>query len=399
MSQPLTDVAIRKAAPPATGQLELWDARIPGFGVRISPKGTRSFILLYRFAGKARRLTLGRYPVLSLAEARTQAQEAIGQVAAGQDPGTARKAAKVGNTTDGYSLVFELFVDEFITKYAQPKNRDWRETRRLFNREFISLWRGRDIREISKRDVAIVIDGIVARGSPGAANHALAAVRRLFNWAVERGVLEHSPVQGLRPPGKRVSRDRVLSDDELVSVWLAASAEGYPFGSIVQLLMLTGQRRGEVAGMCWPDLDFKLKLWTLPAELNKSGRAHVLPLTKTAVRRIQNLPRLSDGLVFPSRSTKSDNPVSGIGKAKARIDDSSGVEGWRLHDIRRTVATGMARLKVPPHVVEKVLNHSSGTFSGVAGVYNRFGYLDEMREALERWEGHIDELLANHATA
>lgn len=392
--QTLTDVAIRKLAPPESGQLEVWDARVPGFGVRISPKGTRSFVLLYRMSGKPRRLTLGRYPVLSLSDARTQAQVALAEIAAGRDPGSLRRAAKVGDSTEGYSLVFDLFIDEFITKYAAPKNRDWRETQRLFNREFIPIWRGRDIREITKRDVATVIDAMVARGSPGAANHALAAVRRLFNWAVERGLLEHSPVQGLRPPTRLVSRDRVLTDAELIAVWKAAADEGYPFGAIVQLLVLTGQRRGEVAGMRWRDIDAETRTWTLPGELNKSGRAHVLPLTDQAVALIQALPRLSDELVFPSRSSKSNSPVSGIGKAKARINTASGVEDWRLHDIRRTVATGMARLKVPPHVVEKVLNHSSGTFSGV---YNRFGYLDEMREALEAWGAHLRKIVGTAA--
>ncbi len=387
---PLTDVALRKLPPPASGSKEVWDGRVPGFGVRISAGGTKSFILLYRANGKPRRLTLGRYPLLTLSEARKAAKEALTNVARGADPAAEKKQANPAHNP----LVFETFATAFIEKYAKPKNKDWRETHRLLKREFVTPWAGRDIREISKADVTAIIDGIVARGSPGAANHALAAIRRLFNWAVERGVLELSPVQGLKPPAKTNARDRVLNDEELVAVWNAAGDEAYPFGAIVHLLILTGQRRGEVAGMRWCDIDTKACTWSLPGELNKSGRMHILPLTDTAVTLIDALPRMDQTLVFPSRTTASINPVSGLGKAKARIDEASGVDDWRLHDLRRTVATGMARLKVPPHVVEKVLNHSSGTFSGVAGVYNRFGYVDEMREALELWETHLLRLLA-----
>ncbi len=385
---PLTDVTLRKLPPPTAGSREVWDGRVPGFGVRISAGGTKSFILVYRSAGKPRRLTLGRYPLLTLTEARRAAQEALTKVAKGIDPAAEKK--KKANPANN-PLVFETFATEFIEKYARPKNKDWRETHRLLKREFCSHWADRDIRDIAKADVTAVIDGIVARGSAGAANHALAAIRRLFNWAVERGVLDMSPVQGLKPPARTYARDRVLTDDELVAVWHAADCEGYPFGDIVHLLILTGQRRGEVAGMRWCDIDTKAVTWTLPGALNKSGRMHLLPLTDTAVTMVNALPRMSETLVFPSKTTASTNPVSGLGKAKARIDGNCGFSDWRLHDIRRTVATGMARLKVPPHVVEKVLNHSSGTF---AGVYNRFGYIDEMREALEAWDIHLTGLLA-----
>ncbi len=387
----LTDVALRKLSPPASGSMEVWDGRLPGFGVRVSPKGTKSFILLYRHEGRPKRLTIGRYPMLTLSDARKAAQKALADVAQGTDPSAAKKKTKP--LSDPFNFV--AFVTAFIEKYAAPKNKDWRESHRLFKREFIPHWRQRDIRKITKRDVTAVIDGIVARGSPGAANHALAAVRRLFNWGVERGLLELSPVQGLKPPAKLNSRDRVLSDAELVSIWNAAGQEGYPFGSIVRLLILSGQRRGEVMGMRWCDVDTKALTWTLPGELNKSGRMHILPLTNTSVVLIDALPRLSDVLVFPSRSSVSNNPVSGMGKAKGRIAANCKIDDWRLHDIRRTVATGMARLKISPHVVEKVLNHSSGTFAGVAGVYNRFGYLDEMREALEVWDRHLIGLLGN----
>ena len=387
----LTDMALRRISPPPFGSLEVWDGKIPGFGIRVSPKGTKSFILVFRVDGRARRLTIGRYPTLSLAEARSLAKQALSEIAQGNDPAEKKKQSR--NTSERDPFAFESFVAEFIEKYARPKNKDWAESHRLLKREFVKHWGKRDIRKINKPDITLIIDGIVTRGSPSAANHALAAIRRLFNWAVERGVIDFSPCQGLKPPGKLKSRERVLSDDELVAIWNAASSEAYPFGIITQLLMLTGQRRGEVIAMRWQDLDLTHSVWSLPGDLNKSGRAHEIPLTPSAVIILRQLPRLHEVLVFPANRKGTDNPVSGIGKAKQRIEKSSDVADWRLHDIRRTVATGMARLKITPHVVEKVLNHSSGTFSGVAGVYNRFGYLPEMREALEAWEAHLTSLL------
>jgi len=387
---PLTDLAIRKLAPPPFGSIELWDGKLPGFGVRVSAGGARSFVLLYRTAGRSRRLTLGRYPTLSLLTARRKAQKALAQLADGVDPARQRDP--------GTSYAFERTAADFIDKYARPKNKDWSESDRLLTREFCSQWARRDIRELRRGDVAEIIDGMVKRGSPGAAVHALAAVRRLFSWTVERGLLEHSPVEGLRPPVRIKARDRVLSDAQLLAVWNATSALGYPFGTIIELLIRTGQRRGEVTAMRWDDLDLKARRWSLPAEANKSGRPHEVPLTKDTVHLLRSLPRLHDVLVFPAHRHQTDRPVSGHGKVKQRLDELSGVTDWTLHDIRRTVATGMARKKVPPHVIERVLNHASGTFAGVAGIYNRFGYLDEMGDALDEWERHLYSLLPQSST-
>ena len=170
-------------------------------------------------------------------------------------------------------------MDEFIAKYAKRKTRSWHETERLLTREFARPWKHLLVGQISRRDVIKILDDIVARGSPSAANHAFAAVRKLFSWCVERDYIEHSPCFGLRAPSKFVRRDRVLSEDELLAIWSAARQMGYPFGRAVQLLILTGQRRGEVMGMRWPDLDLKEKRWIIAAERNKSGRDHVVPLT------------------------------------------------------------------------------------------------------------------------
>ena len=384
--QVLTDLRIKKIAAPDKGQREVWDAKLPGFGVRVSTKGARSFVLMYRLGGRARRLTIGRYPLISLADARDEAKKALLDVKEGRDPAyEKRREARPVPTRPFFDMVVRTFVED----YAKVHNRSWKETERILNREFVSKWKGRGIATISKPEVVAVIQGIVNRGSPVQAVRAMAAVRKLFNWQVEIGALPVSPCDGLRAPAKESSRDRVLSDAELVEILQACDAQGYPFGTITKLLIFTGQRLSEVAGMAWSDLDLVGKVWSIPADKNKSARAHEVPLTNTAVEIVKAVPRLDETLVFPSRRHRSSKPVSGFSKAKKQLDDLSGVKNWRRHDIRRTVATGMAGLGVPPHVVERVLNHSSGSFRGVAGVYNRFGYLPEMRVALEKWSEHV----------
>jgi len=207
---------------------------------------------------------------------------------------------------------------------------------------------------------------------------------------VERGYIDHSPCLGLRSPSKHVSRDRVLTEEELRAVWKAAADMGYPYGNLVQLLILTAQRRDEVANLRWTELDLEGCLWELPAERNKSKRSHVVPLGPLTCEIIDRLPKVHATLVFPARGT--DNPISGFSKWKRELDARSRVTGWRIHDLRRTTATGLARLKVPAQAIERLLNHSSGILGGVAGVYNRFDYLPEVRGALELWERHIGAL-------
>ncbi|MEQ1695744.1 MAG: site-specific integrase [Hyphomicrobiaceae bacterium] len=381
--QALTDLAVRNLAAPESGQREVWDARLRGFGVRISHSGTKAFVLVYRFNGRPRRLTLGRYPDLSLSEARGAAQNALRVIARGTDPGAEKVRAR---HTPGIEN-FDAFVAYFLDTYARPKNRSAHETARLLNREFTTVWRSRPIGEITKHEVTVILDRIMKADKHTTANRSLAAIRKLFNWAVERGLLEQSPCAGIRAPARNVSRDRILTDHELIAVWKAATTMGYPYGPLVQLLILTGQRLNEVASMRWPDVDLDHRLWTIQADQNKSARTHVLPLATPVLQIILSLPRVSEHLVFPARSREV--PVSGFGKWKAELDKLSNTSGWRIHDLRRTAATGMARLKVAPHVVERVLNHASGTFSGVAGVYNRFGYLPEMCDALDQWSSYV----------
>ena len=384
----LTDLAVRNLKPITGRQVDVYDSRIRGLAVRVSPLGTKAFVVWYRIGNKARRLTLGRFPTMSLAEARKRAQEALLQVADGKDPAAEKQRARAeygGN-------LFGTLVDEFIETYAKRKTRGWAETDRLLKREFVSLWATWPIHTISRQDVTKVLNGIVKRGSPSAANHALAAIRKMFNWAIEHGHVDRSPCFGIKAPSKLKSRDRVLTEEELVCIWQAAEKMGYPYGDIVQLLILTAQRRNEVTGMRWTELDLVKATWTIPAERTKPGRTHELPLSDMTLRLLQSLPRVHDDLVFPARG--KDNPASGFSKWKRALDGIADIGAWRIHDIRRTVASGLAQLKVPPHIIEKILNHTTGTLGGVAGIYNRFGYLSEMKDALDHWANQLARMTA-----
>ena len=267
----------------------------------------------------------------------------------------------------------------FIERWQKPRNRSWQEVERILTRE-LAHWAERPIQTITRRDLIELMDSITDRGAPYMANRTLAHVRKLFAWAMEREIVTASPVVGVGAPAREVSRDRVLDYAELAAVWQACEALGWPFCPIVRLLIVTGARRDEVASMRWRDLDLERAEWRLPREAVKTDREHVIPLSPLALEIIADLPRLGHSpLVFPANRASSMNAVSGFSRAKRRLDQLSGVEGWRYHDIRRTVATGLQRLGVRLEVTEAVLGHVSGSRSGIVGVYQRHEYRDEKR--------------------
>lgn len=388
MAQVFTDLMLRKLTSGGRELLEIWDEHIPGFGLRVSKAGTKTFMLVYRHRGRSRRLTLGRYPVLSLAAARDRAIDALRQVKDGIDP--ILEAARANDTSFQFDTVVTAYVEKHCKMHNKPSTA--KESERSLKKHFVSEWGKRDIRDISTSHITTILDKMIENGIPSEANHALGVVKTFFNWCVDRDLLAISPCQKVRKPAKHVSRMRVLSDTELVKVWRAFDAEGYPFGYMGKLLVLTGQRRGEVTEMRWSQIDLARKTWTIPPALAKNHREHVLPLSDGAMAILDMAPRLSDERVFPARNNDT-HAISGFTRAKLRFDKLSGVTEWTIHDLRRTVATGLAQLGVAPHVIERVLNHISGTFAGVAGVYNRFQYHPEMRAALESWDKHVHNLI------
>jgi len=376
-----TDISIRSIKLPDKGQVDYWDRSLARFGLRVSSSSSKTFVLLYYQGSRKRRYTIGRYPEISLSRARTEAKRLLAEITLGNYP----------NAEETAVLSFSQALCEFVAIYLRQNNRPTtaRETERILRRDFAPLL-SRPLNTIASEDIAKILDGLIDR--PSMANHAFAAIRKMMNWCYERQYLDSVPTGRMKPPAKTTSRDRILSDTEIKAIYEAAVSIGYPFGHIVQLLTLTAQRRNEVASMHWNHIDLDERTWTIPSELTKANRPQTIPLTDTLVEIIDNIPRLNETLLFPARGTR-DRTYSGFSKGKIRLDKISGVSDWTLHDLRRTAATGMAQQNTPPHVIERVLNHTTGTLGGVAGIYNRFGYIDEMRDALITWSEHISSIV------
>jgi integrase len=298
----------------------------------------------------------------------------------GRDPAAEKREAKRRVVADRVEDLLEMFIAQRLSQ-----NRSGGEVSRLLRREVGKPWAGRSIHEITKRDVVEVITAIEQRGAPVAANKTLKSIKTFLRWCVGRAVLDQSPAEGVPLPTKEVARDRVLDDEELAQVILAARRIGSPYGGIVELLALTGQRREEVTRLQWKELDLSRRIWTIPKSRTKNAKAHVVHLSEQSLAVLKRADRNSP-LVFSLPGTK---PFQEFSRAKRVLDQLSGVTGWRLHDLRRTCVSGMARLGVAPHVADKILNHQSGTISGVAAVYQRHEFLTERREALERWGAHV----------
>ncbi len=386
----ITDAMVKKVKPAPTGKrVEFWDAVVPGFGLRVTDAGGKTFFLRTRTGGEQVRMSWS-YPATSLEAARVAAKEALEEVEKGGNPKT-RRIEEIAEERRRRADTVEQIVAAFITRYAKPKNKGWKATEQILQANIVSRWGERPIGSIAKRDVIELLDATVDRGSPVMANRLLAYIARLFGWCVERGIIDHSPTAGIKPPSRESSRDRVLSDEELAAVWCAAAGIGFPFGPLVQMLILTAQRREEVAGITWDEVDLDRSLWTIPKERAKNGLAHEVPLSPVALDLLNQIPR-NGMLLF---STTGTTAVSGFSRAKKRLDQISGIVGWTVHDLRRTATTGMAQLGIPPHVAEKILNHKSGSIRGVAAVYNRHSYLEERREALEIWGKRVVKLTQN----
>lgn len=371
--------------PPCTGKrYEVRDTLLPGFMLRVARNGGKVWYLVTRVHGRQRRIKIGTYPILSLVDAREKARSIL------RDKQLGRLVETDGTLSTKRKPSLPEIVPQFIELYAKPRNREWKEVKALLGK--FNVLGNRPIDEIKRPDVVAVLDGIMARGTPYRANRALAAIKKLFSWCVDRGVLDFNPLAGLKPPAKETARDRVLTDKELAACWQEADIEDFPFGPFFKLLILTGQRRGEVSGMSWSEIDFERAIWTIPAKRAKNATQHTVPLAPLAIEILKSIPRfLKSDLVF---TTNGKREISGFGRLKRRLDRAAGSGDWRIHDIRRTVATNMAIMGTAPHVIEAVLNHKTGIVSGVAAVYNRHAYLIEKREALERWATNCQKYLA-----
>lgn len=395
-----------------------WDTELKGFGIKVTPKGRKVFLVMHRpkgHMGAAKKYTIGTHGEWTVQQARDRAREVLTESSKGTDVGAVER---INHQRKALDILNDL-VEEFLKKHA-AQNRTHNETKRILERELLPKYGKKSIHVITKHDVLSVLEGIRDRGSPIMANRALAAIRKFMNWCVSRGVIDISPASGISQPAKEVSRDRVLTADETRAALITAIQMGFPFGHIVKLLFLTAQRRDEVGGMRWSELDLDCASWTIPAERSKNGKVHDVHLSNDALTLLRSIPRfvsadnVESDFVF---TTTGDTAFSGYSKAKAAFDkkmletlrklatemganpDLVKLTPWRLHDIRRTVTTELSRLGVAINVADAILNHKSNAMSSVAAVYQRNKFLNERRDALNMWCDHVNEMLLLNETS
>jgi integrase len=381
----LTAAGIEKLKPPARGQRDHFDKGFPGLGLRCSYAGSKSFIHMYRVNGVQRRRTLGRAGAMTLAEAREAWRRDREALARGEDP--ARVREKAPDT-------FATIAREWLRR-DQASNRTIGEVTRYIEHEAVPAWGDRLISTITRRDALELIDTIVDRGHIPAARRLHAHLHRLFRWSVGRGVIEANPMAALERPGAEVRRERVLSDAELALIWKACGVVGWPHGPLVQLLILTGARRREIGALRWNEIaGSEIKLG---GERTKNAVPRTIPLSTAATDIIRGLPHVGDsGHVFTVTGTA---PVRAFSYFKTQLDlAASEINGaplapWRVHDLRRTVATGLQRLGVRLEAIETVLGHVAGSRAGIVGTYQRYQFETETRAALEKWATEVGRLV------
>jgi integrase len=388
-----------------------FDNALPGFGLRIRSSGKRTWVIHKRTKEGVLKRTIGDASLFGLDDARNEARKVLGRAQKldllddherrKEEDELRRQAEERARGKYTLAKVAELYIAQHVE--IKQKARTQLETKRHL-RSHWATFHETPLHTISRRDISSRLTAIARDNGPIAANRARSTLGHLFIWSMQQGLVEQNPVIGTSKPGKETARNRVLKPDELRSIWRATDYRG-DYNSIVRLLMLTGQRREEVAGLCWSEVDFDRSVWTLPGERTKNGLPHEVPLSKQALQILGEQPRRLGGGKIPRDLMfgRGNGPFSGWSRSKARLDDAlsvgSGQEkalisNWRIHDLRRTMVTMMAeRLDVLPHVIESVVNHVSGHKAGVAGIYNRATYAKEERLALHIWADYLDDIV------
>jgi integrase len=414
MARKLTEVRLKTLKPLANKRLVEVDSEVPGLCFRVTASGARSWLIRYRVKGQPgqRYSVPGPYPTVSLAAARQRAREIIAAAKRGEDLAEderKRAAAAAATKPDTVANVAE----EFIRRSLEGRDRAASyvsATRRMFDEHMLPRWRARDIRSITRRDVVALLDSIVDDGKPVLANRVLAAARAMFNWAIRRGIVDASPAALVERPAEEKARERALSAEEIAVLWPVFAGLGYPFGPFFQMALATGQRRDEVARMRWADIDVSERTWTLSGTQTKARRAHAVPLSPIAweilIKAKDAARSLGEGSVTKAGqsayvfTTTGTTPISGYGKAKARVDSMVAkartearldpLAPWTIHDLRRTTASGLGKLGASRFIISRVLNHAD---SSVTGIYDRHAYLAEKRHALESWGTYLSNLV------
>ncbi len=378
----LTHRGIASLATDGPWLTDYWDDTIPGFGVRVHHSGRKAYFLRYTAQGKRRRMNLGTYPALPLAQARNKAKEVLGRIATGGDPQVQRQADRAAET-------FGELAAEYLERHAKPKKRSWKEDERIIGAELLPTWRNRKAKKISRREISDLLDGIVERGAPIMANRTKALISKIFNFGMARDIVEFNPCHGIPMPAKAQQRDRVLDEDEIRRFWRALDGFEPILAETFKLRLLTAQRGAEVLRMRWEQIAGDW--WTIPAEVAKNGLAHRVPLSPQVQALLSELRELTGGSVWVFASPRKPGaPLKTVTRAAQRIARAARIENFTSHDLRRTAASQMASMRIPRLVISKVLNHAE---SGITAVYDRHSYDAEKREALEQWGARLEEIV------
>jgi integrase len=380
MKRVLTEKGVAALKPPAVGRVFTRDIAVPGLMVCVTAKGHKSYLLGARFPGQKdyKRCELGQVGAIGLADARAMAREWLAAIKAGSDPRRTQRAS---------ADTFAVVAEQFIAMKLPSQRKGWRVEREL-RREVLPHWGTRPIGSITRRDVRELIQAIVARPSPAYARNVYDGVRAVFSFALNQDIIEHSPVDALKPRdfiGQKKVRERVLDDDEIRALWRACDQLGYPFGPLTRLLLLTGARLNELARASWSEIDLKRRTLVVPAERFKSNSQHIIHLSSDAVAILQELPRWAHG-DFLFTCSAGRRPVAGFGDAKERLNRIVGFRDWQAHDLRRVVRSRLAELKVAEHVAELAIGHSR---RGLQRIYDRYAYGPEIAEALQAWADRL----------
>jgi integrase len=362
-----------------------------GLQLRVAVDGSKSYSVRYRIGRRMRRLTLGDADVLSLAEARARAKDALKQASNGTDPAEAKQEKRTADTVAD-------FADIFIEQHAKPKLKRWKGVKSRLDNDVLPLWRHKLMKEITRREVRDLIEGIAARPAPISANRVRALLSKFFKFAIERDVVESNPVVGTPRPGKEQRRDRVLSPDEIRQFWKACDALPLPMQAAWKLRLLTAQRATEVHDMQWSEVDLEAGWWTIPADRSKNKMAHRVWLSAPALALLKALREEADALVAAREArgdTRSKPPVFVLAEARGHKQQATaaatfGLSDFTGHDLRRTAASLMTGSGTSRLVVSKILNHVE---QGVTAVYDRHSYDPEKQVALDSWARTLAALL------
>lgn len=362
-----------------------------GFGVRVFPGGGKSFFFVYQFQGKNQRLTLGKFPEMTLAEARRKHAEARSMIEKGFNP---VKVDQVAKREESESPTIVHLSDEYIEKWAKPRKRSWDEDQRILFKDVIPAWGDMKAKNVTRRDVITLLDRIVERGSPISANRTLAVIRRMFNFGVERSMLEITPCMGVRAPSQENQRDRMLTETEIKAFWNGLPQSKMDPGTKLafKLILITGQRAGEVVNAQWSEIDQAGGWWSIPAEKAKNKLQHRIPLSRFAMDELTKIKELSGESSWLFPSPRGDNPIdeTSLGHAMRKNLLLFGIENFTPHDLRRTAASHMTGMGIPRLVVSKILNHVE---SGITAVYDRHSYDNEKKTALDAWGEKLESIV------